>query len=146
MDADEHLHFALLRLQLIELIRNSSDGDKKSVVTAIRFASEHLAPRAPKNKDFLDQLEKTMALFLYPRSELRPEQQALLQPDLRREVADQVNKAIIFRQTQRREAAIRQLVKVRTWAEDAARSAKQDLPPRLDIGLQGDDENAMVTT
>lgn len=80
-----------------------------------------------------------MALFLYPRNELRPEQAALLHPDLRRDVADMVNKAIIFRQTKRREAAIRQLVKVRTWAEDSARSAKKDLPGRLDLGLTGED-------
>lgn len=94
-----------------------------------------------------------MALFLYPRNELRPEQQALLHPDLRMEVADKVNKAIVFRQTKRREAAIRQLVKVRTWAEDSARSARKDLPARLDFGLHGEDivghENGsepMVTT
>lgn len=106
---------------------------------AIRFASQQLGPRAPKNPEFLDQLEETMALFLYPRNELRPEQQALLHPDLRREVADKVNMAIIMRQTKRREAAIRQLVKVRTWAEDSARSAKKDLPDRLELGLHGDD-------
>lgn len=138
MDKDAHLHFALLRLQLIELIRNCGDGDKK-ILSAISFASQQLGPRAPKHPDFLDQLEKTMALFLYPRNELRPEQAALLHPDLRREVADMVNKAIVFRQTKRREAAIRQLVKVRTWAEDSARSAKKDLPSRLDLGLGGED-------
>lgn len=155
LDKDDHLHFALLRLQLVELIRNCGEGDKQSTIAAIKFASEQLGPRAPKHKDFLDQLEKTMALFLYPRKELRPEQQALLHPDLRRDVADKVNKAVIFRQTKRREAAIRQLVKVRTWAEDSARSAKKDLPSRLELGLNGEDvdgsphENgseAMVTT
>lgn len=154
LDKDDHLHFALLRLQLIELIRNCGEGDKQSTIAAIKFASEQLGPRAPKHKDFLDQLEKTMALFLYPRNELRPEQQALLHPDLRREVADKVNKAVIFRQTKRREAAIRQLVKVRTWAEDSARSVKKDLPDRLELGLNGEDadgsphengDDAMVT-
>lgn len=138
MDKDARLHFALLRLQLIELIRNCGDGDK-NILSAISFASQQLGPRAPKHPDFLDQLEKTMALFLYPRNELRPEQAALLHPNLRGQVADMVNKAIVFRQTKRREAAIRQLVKVRTWAEDSARSAKKDLPSRLDLGLTGED-------
>lgn len=144
LDKDDHLHFALLRLQLIELIRNCGEGDKQSTIAAIKFASEQLGPRAPKHKDFLDQLEKTMALFLYPRNELRPEQQALLHPDLRREVADKVNKAVIFRQTKRREAAIRQLVKVRTWAEDSARSARKDLPDRLELGLNGEDADGSL--
>lgn len=153
MDKDDHLHFALLRLQLIELIRNCGEGDKQSVISAIKFASEQLGPRAPKHPEFLEQLEQTMAIFLYPRSELRPEQQAILHPDLRRDVADQVNKVIIFRQTKRREAAIRQLVKVRTWAEDSARSARKDLPDRLDLGLNGEEidghdngSEAMVTS
>ncbi|PSR90622.1 ctlh domain-containing protein [Coniella lustricola] len=145
LDKDARLHFSLLRLQLIELIRNSEDGDR-SMLHAIRFASQQLGPRVPKNPEFLTQLEETMALFLYPRNELRPEQQALLHPDLRREVADKVNMAIIMRQTKRREAAIRQLVKVRTWAEDSARSAKKDLPDRLELGLHGDDiDNAHET-
>lgn len=109
------------------------------MIHAIRFASEQLGPRAPKHPEFLQQLEQTMALFLYPRTELRPEQQALMHPDLRREVADKVNMAIIFRQTKRREAAIRQLVKVRTWAEDSARSARKDLPDRLELGLNNED-------
>lgn len=153
MDQDARLHFALLRLQLIELIRNCGDGDNANTIAAIKFASEQLGPRAPRHPEFLEDLERTMALFLYPRHELRPEQQALLHPDLRMEVADKVNKAVVFRQTKRREAAIRQLVKVRTWAEDSARSARKDLPARLDFGLNGEEtighENGsepMVTT
>lgn len=139
LDNDARLQFALLRLQLIELIRNCNDVDNGNTIAAIKFASEQLGPRAPRHPEFLEDLEKTMALFLYPRNDLRPEQQALLHPDLRMEVADKVNKAIVFRQTKRREAAIRQLIKVRTWAEDSARVAKKDLPGRLDFGLHGED-------
>lgn len=137
MDTDARLHFALLRLQLVELIRNC-DGDNVSTIAAIKFASEQLGPRVPRNDDFLIDLEKTMALFLYPRNDLRPEQQALLHPDLRMEVADKVNKAIVWRQTKRREAAIRQLIKVRTWAEGTVRTAGKDLPEHLDFGLTGE--------
>lgn len=139
MDSDAPLHFALLRLQLVELIRNCNDVDNGNTIAAIKFASEQLGPRAPGHPEFLEDLEKTMALFLYPRNDLRPEQQALLHPNLRREVADQVNKAIVFRQTKRREAAIRQLIKVRTWAEDSARVVNKDLPDHLDFGLNGED-------
>lgn len=139
MDQDNNLNFALLRLELIELIRSCPEGDKQRTIAAIKFASENLGPRATESPAFLDQLEKTMALFLYPRDQLRPEQQALLHPDLRREVADQVNKAVVMRQTKRCEAAIRQLVKVRAWSEGEFRKAGKDLPDRLDLGLNGDD-------
>ncbi|KUI68391.1 hypothetical protein VM1G_04103 [Cytospora mali] len=138
LDQDARLHFALLRLQLVELIRDSKEGDK-SVTSALRFASQQLGPRASAQREFLDPLEKTMALFLYPRDALRPEQAAILHPNLRRDVADMVNKAILFRQQRRREAAIRHLVKVRAWAEESARSMKKDLPDRLDLGLNGED-------
>lgn len=127
-----------MRLQLIELIRNCIDGDNASTIAAIKFASEQLGPRAPRHPEFLEDLEKTMALFLYPRNDLRSEQQALLHPDLRMEVADKVNKAIVFRQTKRREAAIRQLIKVRTWAEQSVRAVNKDLPDSLDFGLNGE--------
>lgn len=80
-----------------------------------------------------------MALFLYPRDALRPDQAAILHPNLRRDVADMVNKAILFRQQKRREAAIRHLVKVRAWAEESARTLKKDLPERLDLGLNGEE-------
>ncbi|ROW08092.1 hypothetical protein VPNG_06091 [Cytospora leucostoma] len=138
LDGDAHLHFALLRLQLVELIRDSKDGDK-SVSSALRFASQQLGPRASAQPEFLEPLEKTMALFLYPRDALRPEQAAILHPNLRRDVADMVNKAILFHQQNRREAAIRHLVKVRAWAEESARSLKKDLPDRLELGLNGED-------
>jgi hypothetical protein len=91
-----------------------------------------------------------MALLLFNTENLEPQLAALLQPDLRKEVADKVNKAILASQGQRREAAIRNLVKLRAWAEGAARSSKKDLPAHLDIGLDnvvhnGNGNDAMVT-
>ena len=138
LDDNKALHFSLLRLQLVELIRKckAADGD---ISPALKFATEHLGPRAPTNPQFLEDLERTMALLLFPNDLLEPQIAALLKPNLRREAADSVNKAILERQSKRREAAIRSLVKMRAWAENAAREKGIPLPDRLDIGLHGEE-------
>ncbi|KAJ4174688.1 hypothetical protein NW754_005107 [Fusarium falciforme] len=141
LDEDKALHFALLRLQLVELIRtcNASGGD---IQPALKFATEQLGPRAPTNPKFLEDLERTMALLLFPSESLEPQLADLLKPGLRREVADNVNRAILERQSQRREAAIRQLVRMRVWAENTARDKRKNLPDRLDIGLNGEEPDS----
>lgn len=150
MDKDPQLHFALLRLQLVELIRQCDGGD---ITPALEFATKKLAPRAARNVDFLKDLEKTMALLIFPHDSLAPELGVLLRSDLRQNTATKVNEAILERQARRREAAIRQLVKMRAWAETSARAKKKDLPDRLELGLHGEDneyhENGhepMITT
>ncbi|CEJ94868.1 Putative Ran binding protein in the microtubule-organising centre [[Torrubiella] hemipterigena] len=136
LDDDKALHFSLLRLQLVELIKscNAADGD---ISPALKFATEQLGPRAPTSPQFLEDLEKTMALLLFPPETLEPQLAALLDPDLRREAANNVNRAILERQSTRREAAIRHLVRLRAWAENTAREQGTLLPVTLDIGLRG---------
>ncbi|KAG7286943.1 hypothetical protein NEMBOFW57_006443 [Staphylotrichum longicolle] len=136
LDNDPELHFSLLRLQLVELIRQCNEGD---ITPALDFATKKLAPRAATNRDFLNDLEKTMALIIFPHDQLQPELAALLSSDLRRTTATKVNEAVLLRQNQRREAAIRQLVRMRAWAETSARSKKKDLPESIELGLNADD-------
>jgi len=140
LDSNPSLHFALLRLQLVELIRTCNATPGGDITPALAFATTQLAPRAPTNKEFMEDLERTMALLVFPPDNLEPPLAALLQPTLRRQVADRVNKAILSSQNIRRDAAIRGLVRLRAWAEDTARQSKKDLPSRLDLGLDGDDE------
>lgn len=130
------LHFALLRLQLVELIRSSNGED---IADAVTFAQEQLGPRAPASKEFTEDLELTMSLLFFSRDNIPPRVRRLLHPDLRREVADSVNKAILDQQSQRRVTAIRELTKLRAWAENTARVRKIELPSRLDLGLGCDD-------
>lgn len=85
-----------------------------------------------------------MALIIFPHDKLRPELASLLSSDLRRNTAAKVNEAILARQNQRREAAIRQLVRMRAWAETSARSDKMDLPESLDFGLHTDSSESRV--
>ena len=135
LDNSPSLHFALLRLQLIELIRAWLKDPNSDINPSLEFASTQLAPRAPTNPEFLEDLERTMALLIFPPEDLAPPLAALLDPSLRRAVANRVNEAILLDQGARREARIRNLVRLRTWAEAKARETKRDLPATLPLGL-----------
>jgi glucose-induced degradation protein 8 len=134
------LHFALLRLQLIELIRKSLASNNLDLAPALSFATNHLAPRAPTNPDFLLDLEKTMALLIFAPDNLTPDLQELLDPSLRQQIANRVNKAILEQQGQHREARLRNLVRLRSWAEEKAKEAKKDIPSHLSIGLDSEED------
>lgn len=140
LDKDPALHFALLRLQLIELIRSCTASAKGDIIPAITFAQSQLAPRAATNAEFLKDLEHTMSLLILLPAEgtLQPQFAALLKPSLRRDIANQVNEAILTSMGTRGEARLRSLVRLRSWAETKAREAEKDLPPTLTLGL--DDE------
>ncbi|KAF2688197.1 hypothetical protein K458DRAFT_361207 [Lentithecium fluviatile CBS 122367] len=137
LDTDPALHFALLRLQLIELIRKCTSTPSTDITPALNFASSQLAPRAATNPDFLKDLELTMSLLIFlPADTLQPQLAVLLQPTLRRQVASKVNEAILTSMGCRGEARMRGLVRLRLWAERKAREAGKDLPPSLPLGLQ----------
>ncbi|QSZ34211.1 hypothetical protein DSL72_005801 [Monilinia vaccinii-corymbosi] len=139
LEKNPALHFSLLRLQLVELIRTCNAVPSSDITPALNFATTQLAPRAPANPEFLEDLERTMALLVFPPDKLEPQLAALLHPDLRRSVADKVNKAILQSQNQRRDAAIRDIVRLRAWAENTARDAKKEIPDFIELGL--DDDN-----
>ncbi|KAL8997194.1 MAG: hypothetical protein Q9169_003460 [Polycauliona sp. 2 TL-2023] len=135
LEKDGALHFALLRLQLVELIRscNTSSGDDPT--PAINFATTNLAPRAPTNPQFLDDLERTMTLLIFDRKDLPPQIATLLEPKLRKDVAQRVNEALLREQGERAKAKLFNLVKLRAWSEQKAREAKKDLPVYMGFGL-----------
>lgn len=141
LDTDPALHFALLRLQLIELIRSCTSSSTADIKPALNFASSQLAPRAATNPDFLKDLELTMSLLIFLPSDgpLQPQLAELLEPALRRQVASRVNEAILTSMGSRGEARIRGLVRLRSWAEAKAREAGKELPPSLPLGLQDSD-------
>jgi glucose-induced degradation protein 8 len=95
-----------------------------------------------------------MTLVIFPHDSLDPQLAAILNPGLRREVAETVNRAILQRLADRRESAIRELVHTRTWSEDRARETGTSVPDAMEHGLDTDDgdrstENGvdyMVTT
>jgi hypothetical protein len=129
-------------LQLVELIRKCSTSPNGDITPALDFATSQLAPRAPTNPQFLEDLERTLALLIFPTENLAPSLATLLHPDLRKDIATKVNEAILQTQGLRKEARLRNLVKLRAWAEQKAREAKRDIPDHLDLGLQGDRSGA----
>lgn len=141
MDCNSSLHFGLLQLQLIELIRSCTSTPNGDISPALEFATSQLAPRAPTNPQFLEELEKTLSLLIFPTKNLVPSLAALLDPELRKTTANRVNEAILQSQGAHREARLRNLVRLRAWAEQKAREAKKDLPDKLDIGLNKDNGN-----
>lgn len=138
LDHDPALHFALLRLQLIELIRKCMSSPNADITPALTFATSELAPRAPTNQEFLEDLERTMALLIFPPENLAPPLAQLLDPSLRQTVATRVNEAILASQGASREARIKQLVRLRAWSEQKAREARKDIPPTLSLGLDSE--------
>lgn len=129
------MHFSLLRLELIELIRKATATPDGDIAPALRYATTHLAPRAPTNPEFLEDLERTMALLIFPPHNLAPPLAALLQPSLRQEVAQRVNKALLKSCQERTKATLFDLVNHRSWAYQKALEAKKEVPERLELGF-----------
>ncbi|KAJ5884606.1 hypothetical protein N7504_012178 [Penicillium tannophilum] len=138
LDSEPPLHFALLRLQLVELIRTCTSTPNGDISPALDFATSQLAPRATTRPDFLEDLERTLALLIFPSDNLSPSLASLLDPSLRKDIATRVNEAILHDQGAEKEARLRRLVKLRAFAETKARAAKKDIPDKLDIGLVSD--------
>jgi len=136
LDGDPSLHFALLRLQLVELIRTCTSTPGGDISPVLNFATTQLAPRAPTKKEFLEDLEKTMALLIFSPDDLAPPLAGLLDRSLRQKVANDVKEAILLSQGARRKAQIRDVVELRQWAEKEARESKKDLPNNIDLGLE----------
>jgi glucose-induced degradation protein 8 len=141
LDQDSSLHFALLRLQLIELIRTCTSTPDGDIIPAINFATTYLAPRAPSSPAFLQDLEQTMALLIFPPESLTPPLAALLDPDLRKGVANRVNEAILSSQGERTRSQLLELIRTRFWAEQKCRDAKRDIPEKISLGLEPATEN-----
>ncbi|KAL8866594.1 MAG: hypothetical protein Q9174_006210 [Haloplaca sp. 1 TL-2023] len=136
LEKDPSLHFALLRLQLVELIRKTHPDSDENVLEAIEFATDHLAPRAPADPQFMEDLELTMTLLVFKSKELPPELSAMLDPKLREEVGTRVNEALLKEQGERTKSKLLDLVRLRAWAAQKAREAKKDLPENLGLGLE----------
>jgi len=128
LDTNPALHFTLLRLHLIELIRQSASSSSKDIFTALTFATSQLAPRAPENPKFVADLERTMALICFPLNNLPPQLKDLIDLDFRKEVATQVNQALLETQECVKEARIRTLVKLWSWGENKLKQNKVGFP------------------
>ncbi|AGO12719.1 AaceriADR248Cp [[Ashbya] aceris (nom. inval.)] len=70
---DEDLHFKLLLLSLIEMIRQhhqepptSEEESNRFILNLIEYSQEKLAVKASSNKEYMKELELVMTLLLFP--------------------------------------------------------------------------------
>ncbi|KXS96328.1 hypothetical protein AC578_9376 [Pseudocercospora eumusae] len=142
LDDNHHLHFDLLQLQIIEMIRAIINKPGSFQVSefkpVLEAATYQLAPRAPTDQKYQQAVDRTMSLMVFPVEKMPPEIKELLDLKLREKVANNVNKYILEKRGERSEAKIFNLVRARAWAEAQAREAKVDLPQNIPIGLDGD--------
>lgn len=106
-----------------------------SIVPPVNFAMEHLSARAAEDDQLRHDLEQTMCLAVFRPDQLIPPLLALLDHQMRRDMAKRVNEAMLNSTGERTKAKLFDLVKLRAWSEEKARESKKELPDHLDIGL-----------
>ncbi|KAG0670795.1 hypothetical protein C6P45_001804 [Maudiozyma exigua] len=101
---EDDLHFKLLLLNLIEMIRNNkkknkgAEVDKDFIISLISYSKEKLAPKALKNESHMKQLELIMTLLLMPqglKTDLPYDLNKLYSLSLRRKVAALINQKLL---------------------------------------------------
>ena len=110
MDTNPKLFFHLQQQKLIELIRTGKIND------AIEFAQEELAPRGEENPEFLEELERTMALLAFDDVQKSPVGD-LLDHSQRQKTASELNAAILTAQCQEKDPKLPSLLKMLVWAQ-----------------------------
>ncbi|ORY81387.1 CTLH/CRA C-terminal to lish motif domain-domain-containing protein [Protomyces lactucae-debilis] len=149
LDTDPALHFMLLRLHLIELIKQHLASPSPWSLTALlEFAGTHLAPRAAADPAALTDLEQTMALLCFAPAATPPLGAAqtaipldasltsLLEPSMRARVAESVNEGLLQSQGIMRESKLRALVRLFLWGEKKCGETTQTGQPAT--GTEGD--------
>ncbi|CAL8578280.1 hypothetical protein XPA_004071 [Xanthoria parietina] len=152
LEKDETLHFALLRLQLVELIRSCGLTSTDDPTPAINFATTELGPRAETNPQFLEDLERTMTLLMFEQKDLPPQYATLLDRKLRVDVARRVNEALFTEQVERTKTKLSLLIHLHVWAEQKFVEGNKELPAYLrfwhvlDNDNQGNDHDGMQSS
>ncbi|KAH8835760.1 lish motif-containing protein [Flagelloscypha sp. PMI_526] len=115
-DRNPSLFFHLQQQKMIELIRRGQ------IVEAVKFAQEELAPQGEESPEFLEELERTMALLAFDSSATvtsgPPERIGeLLSAGQRMKTAGEVNAAILEASNQGKEVKLIGLLKLLSWGE-----------------------------
>lgn len=76
-----------------------------------------MAPRGEEHPEFLEELERTMALLAFQDSIDSPVQD-LLHPGQRQKTASELNAAILMSQSQEKDPKLPNLLKMLTWSQE----------------------------
>ncbi|GBG68578.1 hypothetical protein CBR_g3123 [Chara braunii] len=123
LDTNPQLFFHLQQQRLIELIRN------QKIQEALEFAQEELAPRGEENKQFLEELERTVALLAFEDTSSCPVGD-LLDISQRQRTASELNAAILTSQSHERDPRLPSLLKMLVWVQKEL-DAKNVIYPRI---------------
>jgi len=124
------------------MIRAGDPNSKDDLMRAIAFANKQLAPRARSDRKFVEDLERGMALLIFPAENLPPALKPLMEPWLREDIASEVNAAILRSNGGHSETRIKNLIRLRQWSEEKCRDMKKPLPLVLRLGLTPEDAEA----
>ncbi|GIL87410.1 hypothetical protein Vretimale_1677 [Volvox reticuliferus] len=122
LESQPKLFFHLQQQRLIEFIRAGS------VESALDFAQQNLAPLAEENAEFLEELERTVALLAFEDSKSSPVGD-LMDVAQRQKTASELNAAILQSQAQEREPRLPLLLKLLLWAQ--AQLDERAIYPRI---------------
>ncbi|KJE92238.1 hypothetical protein CAOG_03242 [Capsaspora owczarzaki ATCC 30864] len=110
LDTNPKLCFQLQLQRLIELIRAGQIDE------ALAFAQSELAPRGEEQPQFLEELEKALALLAFDNQRTSPVGH-LLDLAQRQKTASALNAAILASQNQERDPKLPSLLKMLAWAQ-----------------------------
>ncbi|TPX30342.1 hypothetical protein SmJEL517_g06079 [Synchytrium microbalum] len=111
LDTNPKLFFHLQQQKLIELIRGGR------ILDAIEFAQDELAPRGEENPEFLQELERTMALLAFD-DHIKSPVGDLLDYSQRQKTASELNSAILAAQCQDKDPKLPTMLKMLVWAQN----------------------------
>ncbi|KAJ2960992.1 hypothetical protein NQZ79_g3769 [Umbelopsis isabellina] len=124
LDTNPHLFFHLQQQRLIELIRRGEFAE------ALEFAAEEMAPRGEENPEFLEELERTMALMAFEDTRQSPVSD-LLHPAQRQKTASELNAAILTSQSQEKDPKLPSLLRMLVWSQNQLDEQRINYP-RID--------------
>ncbi|KAI9265992.1 CTLH/CRA C-terminal to lish motif domain-containing protein [Sporodiniella umbellata] len=110
LDTNPELTFHLQQQRLIEFIRQGAFQE------ALEFATEEMAPRGEEHPEFLEELERTMALLAFQDVVDSPVQD-LLHSGQRQKTAGELNAAILVNQSQEKDSKLPSLLKMLAWSQ-----------------------------
>ncbi|KAJ7552167.1 hypothetical protein O6H91_06G045000 [Diphasiastrum complanatum] len=126
LESDKDLHFELLILHYVELIR------ARDCTGALDFAQGELAPFGKQEK-YVDKLQDCMALLAYAEPEASP-MFYLLSSDYRQNVADCLNRAVLAHNNLPSYASIERLIQQTTIVRQRLhQELGKDGPPLFDF-------------
>ncbi|XP_046858892.1 glucose-induced degradation protein 8 homolog [Xenia sp. Carnegie-2017] len=110
LDSRPQLYFHLQQQRLIELIRD------KDIDTAVEFAQTEMSQHGKDRPEFLEELERTMALLAFENAEDSPFGD-LLHPSQRHRVASELNAALLEEENLPTKPRLSKIIKLLEWSQ-----------------------------